>query len=565
MNGFDAIARTNPDYVDALYREYRRNPGAVDERWALVFAGYEFALRGDARPGGDAPAVTPLVHSYRLHGHLVADLDPLGSSPRSHPLLRLADLGVRETDLDRPVPPDAFPRLERATLRDLVAALSETYAGTLGVEYLGIPDKARREWLRERMEPTRNRPALEAADRIAILDRLTAAETFEQFLKAKFVGQKRFSLERSKALIPLLDTIVDEAARLEVDELVMGMAHRGRLNVLAHTLRKSYEMILAEFEGAALPPDVEGDGDVKYHLGASHDHHTPAGRTIHLSLSPNPSHLEWVNPVVEGVVRAKQAYRGDRARKRVVPVLLHGDAAFMGQGVVYETLAMSELPAFTTGGTIHVVVNNQIGFTTAPADYLFTRYPTGPANVIHAPVFHVNADDPEAAVQAARLAVGFRQRFKVDVIIDLVCYRRHGHNETDDPTFTQPVMYKEIAAHATVRQMYAERLVRELTEGIGTTGVRPGVIGEIGTVLGRHSVNIASFALGRGEAGAVPGHGTGEGGRAEPGEEIAEGGIVLVPQDQRPGERVRGLTPLRKSATWRRRRPGRGSAGRLRL
>jgi 2-oxoglutarate dehydrogenase E1 component len=460
VSGFDAIARSSPDYVDALYRAYRRDPRAVDERWALVFAGYEFALRGDSRRG-EAPAVADLVHSYRLLGHLVADLDPLGGSPRSHPLLRLADLGASETDLDHPVPPGAFPGLERGTVRDLLAALATTYSATLGVEYLGIPDRARREWLRERMEPARNRPALEPADRVAILERLMAAETFEQFLHAKFVGQKRFSLEGGEALIPLLDTIVGEAARLEVHELVMGMAHRGRLNVLAHTLQKPYEMILAEFEGAGLPPEVEGDGDVKYHLGYSHDHRTRDGRTIHLSLSPNPSHLEWVNPVVEGIVRAKQGYRGDGARRHVVPVLLHGDAAFMGQGVVYETLAMSELAGFTTGGTIHVVVNNQIGFTTAPGDYLFTRYPTGPANVIHAPVFHVNADDPEAAVQAARLAVGYRQAFGADVFIDFVCYRRHGHNELDDPTLTQPVLYEQIRNHPSVVELYRKRLAEQ--------------------------------------------------------------------------------------------------------
>jgi 2-oxoglutarate dehydrogenase E1 component len=356
------------------------------------------------------------------------------------------------------VDPGPFGGLGRAPLRDLVAALGETYAGTLGVEYVQIADKERRRWLEDRMEPTRNHPELGTEDRLRILERLVTAEIFEQFLHAKFPGQKRFSLEGGEALIPLLDTILDESARLEVEELVIGMPHRGRLNVLAHTLHKPYEIILAEFEGTALPSDVEGDGDVKYHLGHSHDARTHSGRTIHLSLSPNPSHLEAVNPVVEGIVRGKQAYRNDTERRRVVPVLLHGDAAFVGQGLVFETLALAHLPAFTTGGTIHVIVDNQIGFTTAPPEYLFGRYASDPAHVVRGPVFHVNADDPEAAVQAARLAVGYRQAFRAEVFIHLVCYRRHGHNELDDPTLTQPVLYEEIRNHPTVAQRYRERL-----------------------------------------------------------------------------------------------------------
>ncbi len=256
-----------------------------------------------------------------------------------------------------------------------MAALKETYCGTLGVEYLDIADKARREWLEERMEPSRNRAALTPEEKVAILERLIAAETFEQFLQARYPGLKRFSLEGGEALIPLLDVVIEEAAGLGAVEMVMGMPHRGRLNVLAHILGKPYELILAEFEGTFLPSDVAGDGDVKYHLGYSRDYRTPKGRAIHLSLSSNPSHLEAINSVVEGIVRAKQAYRDDRERTAVVPVLMHGDAAFMGQGSVYETLAMSELPGYTTGGTVHVIVNNQIGFTTDPADYVFTRYP----------------------------------------------------------------------------------------------------------------------------------------------------------------------------------------------
>jgi 2-oxoglutarate dehydrogenase E1 component len=452
----DEIARANPEYVEALYQDYLRDPGSVDERWAMVFAGYDLAQRTGGRPG---PEIADLVHSYRELGHLVSDLDPLGGSPREHPLLRLSELGFTERDLDRVVEWAPFKGGGRGPLRELVAALSQTYAGSLGVEYLAVADKTRRAWLQERMEATRNRPSLTPEQRRGILERLVAAEMFEQFLQMRFTGQKRYSLEGGEALIPLLDTLVEDSTRLEAAEMVLGMPHRGRLNVLAHVLGKPYGMIFAEFEGARLPDDVSGDGDVKYHLGYSTDRRLPDGRAIHLSLTPNPSHLEAVDPVVEGIVRAKQAYREDARRRRVVPVLLHGDAAFMGQGIVYETLALGALPSFTTGGTVHVIVNNQIGFTTAPEDYLFTTYPSDPALVVRAPVFHVNGDDPEAVIQAARLAAGYRQTFGADVVIDFVCYRRHGHNELDDPVLTQPVMYEQIRNHPSVVERYTKRLV----------------------------------------------------------------------------------------------------------
>jgi 2-oxoglutarate dehydrogenase E1 component len=467
--GLDFLARANPDYVDSLYRQWQRDPDSVDERWALVFAGYDLAAAGAGRAGAGADeggvepvvGVYDLVHTYRELGHLIADLDPLGHSPRSHPLLRLEEFGFSEADLDRVFPCGSFRGLATAPLGELVAALRETYCGTLGVEYLDIRDKAQRDFLQELMEPARNRPELAPEDRVRILERLIAVEGFEQFLHTKYVGQKRFSLEGTDALVPLLDTLIEQAAHAGVEECVMGMPHRGRLNVLAHVLRKPVEMIFAEFEGVFLPKGVQGDGDVKYHLGYSYDYTTRAGRRIHLSMSSNASHLEAIDPVVQGIVRAKQSYLGDEQRRRVMPILMHGDAAFTGQGIVFETLAFSELEGFATGGTIHIILNNQIGFTTSPEDYSFTRYPSDLATVIQAPVFHVNADDPEAAVQAARLAVAFRQRFRVDVFIDLVGYRRHGHNELDDPTFTQPVMYREIRAHPTVAQLYGERLVRE--------------------------------------------------------------------------------------------------------
>ena len=379
MNFLDFIARANPDYVESLYRQYKDDPASVDERWALVFAGYEFASRNDTpatADGGPTLRVADLVDAYRNFGHLAADLDPLGHSPRAHPFLELERFGFTESDLGRTVTSGTFCGLPEAPLSEVIAALRQTYCGTLGVELVDIRDREQRDWLVERMENCRNQPGLSPQDRARVLEQLVAAETFEQFLHTKYVGQKRFSLEGGESLIPLLDTIVEEAGANGVDEMVMGMAHRGRLNVLAHILRKPYEMILAEFEGVFLPARIQGDGDVKYHLGYSHDHRTRGGRPIHLSLSSNPSHLEAIDPVVEGIVRAKQGYLGDAERRRVVPVLMHGDASFTGQGVVYETLALSELAAFTTGGTIHVIVNNQIGFTTSPPEFRFTRYPS---------------------------------------------------------------------------------------------------------------------------------------------------------------------------------------------
>ncbi len=463
MSFFDIVSRASPDYVESLYRQYHRDPKSVDEQWALVFAGYEFGAGGSGTGDfGPVVGVRDLIHSYRQFGHLVADLDPLGRSPRSHPFLELEEFGFfTSEDLDKVVSSGSFRGLTTAPLRELLEALGETYCGTLGVEYLGIRDKAQRDWLQERMEPVRNRPELSPEDRVRLLQQLVASETFEQFLQTKYVGQKRFSIEGADALIPLLDVVVEEASAGGVEELVMGMPHRGRISVLAHILKKPVEMLLAEFEGTFLPAGIQGDGDVKYHLGYSRDHTTRQGRRIHLSLSSNPSHLEAIDPVVEGIVRAKQSHLADTDRRRVMPVLLHGDASFTGQGLVYETLALSELEHFTTGGTLHVIVNNQIGFTTSPEEFCFTRYPSDLASVIQAPIFHVNADDPEAVVQAARLAVGFRQQFHGDVVIDLVCYRRHGHNELDDPTFTQPVMYRQIKDHPTVVARYAERLQEE--------------------------------------------------------------------------------------------------------
>jgi 2-oxoglutarate dehydrogenase E1 component len=464
MSRLESVALANKDYVAEQYRRWKENPAAVDPDWAVFFAGFELAANGGAGMLTPAPAGVPgdvfdLVHSYRELGHLIADLNPLDRTPRTHALLEPSEFGFEDRDLDRTVACGGFRGCTRATIRELIARLRDTYCRTIGVEYMHIQEPEQRAWLQERMEPALNRPPLSREDRLRILDDLVRAEGFEQFLHTRYPTAKRFSLEGAEALVPLLDTLVDEAGALAVDEMVLGMPHRGRLNVLANVVRKPYEMILAEFEGSLLAKEATGDGDVKYHLGYSHDRTTASGRKVHLSLSPNPSHLEAIDPVIEGIVRAKQEHRADTGCTHVVPVLLHGDAAFTGQGVVFETLWLSELDGYRTGGTVHVIINNQVGFTTPPESYRFTPYPSDVAKIIQAPIFHVNGDDPEAAVWAAQLAMAFRQRFKKDVFIDLVCYRRHGHNELDDPAFTQPVMYRTIGALPTPLARYRDELV----------------------------------------------------------------------------------------------------------
>jgi len=474
MERIDSVTLANKDYVAEQYRRYQADPRSVGEEWALFFAGFELGASGNGAAVGAATAGAPaaaatsapvigvfdLVHSYRELGHLVADLNPLAPKPAGHPLLEPSEFGFGDEDLDRVVSCGGFRGCSRASIRDLIARLQATYCGRLGVEYMHIQDQEQRVWLQERMETTSNRPDLSPEERLRVLDSLITAEGLEQFLQLRYPTAKRFSLEGSDSLVPLLHTLIEDAGSLGVEEMVFGMSHRGRINVLANVLRKPYEMIIAEFEGSLLAKEATGDGDVKYHLGYSRDHATRAGRKVHLSLAANPSHLEAIDPVIEGMVRAKQQHLHDAEYARVVPVLMHGDAAFTGQGVVAETLWLSELDGYRTGGTVHIIINNQIGFTTPPEAYRFTPYPSDVAKIIQAPVFHVNGDDPEAAVQAARLAIGFRQRFKKDVFIDLVCYRRHGHNELDDPTFTQPVMYKKIAAKPTPLTLYREQLVQ---------------------------------------------------------------------------------------------------------
>jgi 2-oxoglutarate dehydrogenase E1 component len=452
----------NLDAIEAAYQRWRADPSSVDESWRYFFEGFELGNAGKAFPGTSSAAqinIVRLIDAYRDLGHFIAHLDPLSETKTTHPLLELSEFDFDEADLDRTFDTSHFLGLPRATLRELLETLRETYCRTIGVEYMHIQDTHIRRWLQERMEPRRNQPKLPRRRKFRLLMDLHWAELFEKFLHTRYVGQKRFSLEGSETLIPVLDAIVERAADSGAREIIMGMAHRGRLNVLANIIHKPYAEIFNEFEENYLEGAVDGDGDVKYHVGFSSDWTTVGGKNIHLSLTPNPSHLEAVDPVVEGRTRAKQHLFGDHLRVQGVPLLIHGDAAFAGQGLVAETLNLSQLAGYTTGGTLHVIVNNQIGFTTSPKDARSTTYCTDVAKMIQVPIFHVNAEDPEAALYVAELATDFRQTFHNDVVIDLYCYRRHGHNEGDEPSFTQPLMYSKIKDRPTLSEVYTEKLI----------------------------------------------------------------------------------------------------------
>lgn len=403
--------------------------------------------------------VAALVNAYRVRGHLFANLDPLGLQKKPPDEFFLERYGLADVD-----PDTVFSTLDMAgppnlPLREIISRLRETYCRTIGVEFTFLEDPEARRWLQESMESTCNRVDLTQEEQLRILTKLTDAEIFEQFLHTNFQGAKRFSMEGAESFIPMLDLLIERTAELGVEEMVIGMAHRGRLNVLANILQMNVREIFAGFRDER-PENHLGRGDVKYHLGYSSDRITPSGAQVHLSLSFNPSHLEWVNPIVEGRVRAKQERRGgDSERGKVLPLLVHGDAAFMGQGIVSEVLNLSELRGYQTGGTIHVVVNNQIGFTTVPRDTRSTRYCTDITRMLRCPVFHVNGEDPEAVAQVVRLASEYRQRYNTDVVIDLYCYRKYGHNEGDEPRFTQPVMYSAVDSKKSVREVYIDQLV----------------------------------------------------------------------------------------------------------
>ena len=510
----------NAAYVDQLYARYAEDPVAVDASWRAYFdalgddalevkrdtQGPSWA-RTDWPPQptdeltaaldgqwGEAPAAETrkkitekaeakgvelteaqiqravvdslralmIIRAHRIRGHLAADLDPLGLGEEvAHPELDPATYGFTEADMDRPIFIDMVLGLQTASMREIVTILKRTYCGTFALQYMHISNPEEAGWLKERIEGFGKEIQFTREGRKAILNKLVEAEGFEKFLHVKYTGTKRFGLDGGEALIPAMEQIIKRGGQLGVNDIVIGMPHRGRLSILANVMSKPYRAIFNEFQGGSFKPDeVEGSGDVKYHLGASSDREFD-GNTVHLSLTANPSHLEAVNPVVLGKVRAKQAQLGDHDRTAVLPILLHGDAAFAGQGVVAECFGLSGLKGHRTGGTIHIVVNNQIGFTTAPHNSRSSPYPTDIALMVEAPIFHVNGDDPEAVVHAARVATEFRQKFGKDVVIDMFCYRRFGHNEGDEPMFTQPLMYKSIKRHKTTLQLYTERLVQD--------------------------------------------------------------------------------------------------------
>ena len=405
-----------------------------------------------------ATRVQELIHAYRVRGHLMANTDPLEYKQRRHPDLDVLEHGLTLWDLDREFPTGGFGGKPVMTLREILGVLRDTYCRTVGIEYMHIQSPEEREWIQARVE--REPEKISREEQLHILRRLNSAEAFETFLQTKYVGQKRFSLEGGESLIPLLDGVLSKAAKAQLDEVVIGMAHRGRLNVLANICGKSYAQIFGEFEGNLDPRSAHGSGDVKYHLGTEGTFTTPDGEKIAITLAANPSHLETVNPVAEGIVRAKQDVLNKGSNGfTVLPILIHGDAAFAGQGVVAETLNLSQLRGYRTGGTVHIIVNNQVGFTTSPKDSRSSVYATDVARMVQAPIFHVNGDDPEAVVRVAQLAFAYRQAFNKDVVIDLVCYRRRGHNEADNPSFTQPLMYDVIDAKRSTRKLYTEALI----------------------------------------------------------------------------------------------------------
>jgi 2-oxoglutarate dehydrogenase E1 component len=502
------LTGTNADYIAHLYTRYMQSPANVDSSWRTFFDGLEDneisllqdlagaswtpvenrrSTRGfdtdimdqtakETRPAVpsdvdqdavrraalDSIRALQMIRAYRARGHLIATLDPLELKQREyHPELDPTHYGFSDSDYDRAIFINGAMGMETATLREIISALRQTYCGNVGVEFLHISDPEEKAWIQERIEGPRNQTDFSPEGKRAILQRLTAAESFEKFLQVKYTGTKRFGLDGGETLIPAIEQIIKRGSQLGVEEVIFGMAHRGRLNVLTNILGKPFTAVFSEFQGnPPNPDDVQGSGDVKYHLGTSTDREFD-GKIVHLSLTPNPSHLEVVNPVVIGKVRAKQQLRKDTQRTMVLPVLLHGDAAFAGQGLVAETLMISDLPGYRVGGTVHIVINNQIGFTTMPQYSRSGPYSTDVAKMVMAPIFHVNGDDPEAVVHVARIAIEFRQRFRKDVVIDMYCYRRFGHNEGDEPAFTQPIMYKNIKNHESTRNLYAKQLIAE--------------------------------------------------------------------------------------------------------
>ena len=473
MSSFSHVYNAHPSYIESMYKQYLENKDSIEKEWRLFFEGFDFAsLNGDGTTPSDQKSVISdhkefgvmsFIHGYRQRGHLLSTTNPIRKRKDRSPYLRLEYFGLSEADLNTTFLAGEEIGLKNATLQQIWDKLNAIYTGHIGLEYSHIENREKRMWLRDKIENRNLKDDynIPIEKKKRILEKLNGAVMFEKFLHTKYVGQKRFSLEGGETTIAALDAIINKASiDGNVQEVVIGMAHRGRLNVLANTLGKTYEQIFTEFEGTSIPDQSFGDGDVKYHLGFSSIIKTgPDQKEVHLKLVPNPSHLEAVNPVLEGFTRAKVDVLYNKDSSKILPLVIHGDAAAAGQGVVYETVQMSQLEGYRTGGTIHFVINNQIGFTTDFDDARSSTYCTAAASLVQAPVFHVNGDDPEAVIFAAELSAEYRQKFGADVFIDMVCYRRHGHNEGDDPKFTQPKMYDIINTHPDPREIYLKKLL----------------------------------------------------------------------------------------------------------
>ncbi|MDR6786289.1 2-oxoglutarate dehydrogenase E1 component [Pedobacter africanus] len=469
MDNLSYLNGANAEYIESLYQSYRRDPNSVEFGWQKFFEGFDFGRDSSgASVSAEAPEhflkeinVLNMINGYRQRGHLFTHTNPVRERRQHLPTLDLENFGLAQSDLDTVFNASIELGIGAAKLSDIIAFLKQTYCRSIGVEYKYLRTPEVLSWLEQKMEGVRNTASFSIDEKKRILKKLNEAVSFENFLGTKFLGQKRFSLEGAEALIPALDSVIEKGAELGIEEFVIGMAHRGRLNVLANIMQKAYKDIFAEFEGKSYSADSPFGGDVKYHLGYSTDVTTNDGKNVHLSLCPNPSHLETVDGVVEGMTRSKIdfKYGGDNAR--IAPILIHGDASVAGQGIVYEVIQMAGLDGYKTGGTIHLIINNQIGFTTNFKDARTSTYCTDIAKVTLSPVFHVNGDDVEALVYAINLAMEYRQKYRNDVFIDILCYRRFGHNESDEPKFTQPLLYKAIEKHANSRDIYIEQLVKE--------------------------------------------------------------------------------------------------------
>jgi 2-oxoglutarate dehydrogenase E1 component len=464
----------NTEFIEEQYRLWQSDPTKVSRDWQFFFQGFELASARDSEvllvcdedQVSRQARVESLTRRYRDLGHLLACLDPLAACPTDHPLLNIATFGLTNDDLEREFYTRLFPGKDLASLQEIFAALRETYCRSVGVEYMHLQDPSERQWLQDRMEPSRNRPTLSKDEKVRILQKLYQASLFERFLHKRYLGQTRFSLEGAEALIPMLDILLTQVAELGCSEVILGMAHRGRLNVQVNVLGKSFEEVFCEFESNYDPDTIFGAGDVKYHNGFLADLKTANDRQMRVFLVNNPSHLESVNPVVEGFTRARQDIMAENnGEKIVMPLLIHGDAAFAGQGVVAETLNMSQLDGYSTGGTVHIVINNQIGYTTLPEDARSTRYSTDLAKMLMVPIFHVHGENPEALIHVTKLACDYRMEFGKDVVVDLVCYRRYGHNEGDEPYFTQPLMYERIKERPPLFEIYGQQLLADKVIG----------------------------------------------------------------------------------------------------